>query len=231
MESLCRARGAGNLACSRLLAGFFGRRARQTSRPEGRLQPELAAPQPKLRDMGMASCGPGRTAVFAALVVLILATASCGYHVSGRGDLLPKTLHTIAIPAFGNITTRYKLTDRLPDAIAREFFTRTRYQVIPDGRQADVILNGTIINAVAYPIISDPTLGRATAMQVNITLSVTLTERATGKVLYSRPSFEMHQRYEISIDPQKYFEESDTALDRLCRDTARTVVSGILENF
>jgi hypothetical protein len=41
----------------------------------------------------------------------------------------------------------------------------------------------------------------------------------------------MRQRYEISIDPQKYFEESDTALDRLCRDTARTVVSGILENF
>jgi hypothetical protein len=161
----------------------------------------------------------------------ILVNFGCGYHISGKGDLLPKTLHTIAIPAFGNITTRYKLTDRLPEAVAREFITRTRYRVIPDSGQADAVLNGTVVNAVAYPIISDPTLGRATAMQVNITLSVTLTERATGKVLYSRPSFEMRQRYEISIDPQKYFEESDTALDRLCRDTARTVVSGILENF
>lgn len=163
--------------------------------------------------------------------LLILATASCGYHVSGKGDTLPKTLHTIAIPAFANITTRYKLTDRLPEAIAREFMTRTRYQVIPDAGQADAVLSGTIVNAVAFPIISDPTLGRATAMQINVTLGITLTERATGKILYSRPSFEMHQRYEISIDPQKYFEESDTALDRLCRDTARTVVSGILENF
>jgi hypothetical protein len=166
-----------------------------------------------------------------AAIVCILATFGCGYHLSGKGDLLPKTLHTIAIPAFGNITTHYKLTDRLPEAVAREFITRTRYRVIPDAGQADAVLNGTIVNAVAYPIISDPTLGRATAMQVNITLSVTLTERATGKVLYSRPSFEMRQRYEISIDPQKYFDESDTALDRLCRDTARTVVSGILENF
>jgi hypothetical protein len=163
--------------------------------------------------------------------LFILATASCGYHVSGKGDTLPKTLHTIAIPAFANITTRYKLTDRLPEAIAREFMTRTRYQVIPDAGQADAVLSGTIVNAVAFPIISDPTLGRATAMQINVTLGITLTERATGKILYSRPSFEMHQRYEISIDPQKYFEESDTALDRLCRDTARTVVSGILENF
>ena len=74
-------------------------------------------------------------------------------------------------------------------------------------------------------------LASAPAAAQNVTLSVTLTERATGKVLYTRPSFEMRQRYEISIDPQKYFEESDTALDRLCRDTARTVVSGILENF
>ena len=166
-----------------------------------------------------------------AAAACVLVNFGCGYHVSGKGDLLPKTLHTIAIPAFGNITTRYKLTDRLPEAVAREFITRTRYKVIPDAGQADAVLNGTIINAVAYPIISDPTLGRATAMQVNVTLSVTLTERATGKVLYSRPSFEMRQRYEISIDPQKYFEESDTALDRLCRDAARTVVSGILENF
>jgi hypothetical protein len=165
------------------------------------------------------------------LVSLVLVTASCGYHVSGKGDTLPKTLRTIAIPAFANITTRYKLTDRLPEAIAREFIARTRYQVIPDASQADAVLSGAIVNAVAFPIISDPTLGRATAMQVNVTLSVTLTERATGKILYSRPSFEMRQRYEISIDPQKYFEESDTALDRLCRDTARTVVSGILENF
>ena len=50
---------------------------------------------------------------------------------------------------------------------------------------------------------------------------MTLTERTTGKVLYSRPNFEMKQRYEISIDPEKYFEESDTALDRLSQEAAR----------
>jgi hypothetical protein len=33
------------------------------------------------------------------------------------------------------------------------------------------------------------------------------------------------------VDPNAYFEESDAAMDRLSRDVARTVVSGILEKF
>ena len=160
-----------------------------------------------------------------------LTTSGCGYHVAGKGDTLPKTLHTIAIPAFTNLTVRYKLTDRLPEAIAQEFIARTHYQVVPDERDADMVLHGVVVNFISFPIIFDQASGRATAMQVNVTMGLTLTERTTGKVLYSRANFDMRQRYEISIDPQKYFEESDTALDRLAHDTARQVVSAVLENF
>lgn len=162
---------------------------------------------------------------------LLLATSGCGYHVAGKGDTLPKTLRTIAIPAFTNLTVRYKLADRLPEALAQEFIARTRYQVVPDERDADMVLHGVVVNFISFPIIFDQASGRATAMQVNVTMGITLTERATGKVLYSRPNFDMRQRYEISIDPQKYFEESDTALGRLAHDTARQVVSAVLENF
>jgi hypothetical protein len=160
-----------------------------------------------------------------------VALTSCGYHVAGKGDLVPKTVHTIAIPAFSNITTRYKLTDHLPEAISREFITRTHYQIVNDPNQADAVLRGSIINFVAYPTIIDQQTGRASGLQVNVTLQITLTERATGKVIYSRPSFEAHQRYELSINANTYFEESDAALDRLARDVARDLVSSILENF
>jgi len=164
--------------------------------------------------------------------LLALATAnSCGYHVSGKGDTLPATLHTIAIPAFTNLSVRFKLTDRMPEAIAQEFNARTRYRVIPNADAADAVLTGAVTNFSSFPIIFDQATGRATAMQVNVNLSITLTERKTGKVLFARPNFDMRQRYEISIDPTKYFEESDTALARLSRDAARQVVSAILENF
>jgi len=158
--------------------------------------------------------------------------SSCGYHVAGKADLVPKTVNTIAIPRFANITTRYKLTDRLPDAIAREFIARTRYRIVTDPKEADAVLNGSVVNYVSYPTVFDNKTGRASGLQVNVTMQITLTERATGKVLFTRPTFEAHQRYEISVTSAgQYFEESATALERLSQDVARDVVSAILENF
>ena len=62
-------------------------------------------------------------------------------------------------------------------------------------------------------------------------MQVSLVERATGKVLFNRPSFDITERYEISQDPRQYFEESDDALDRASKVVARQVVSAILNNF
>jgi len=45
----------------------------------------------------------------AALLPLLL--VSCGYRLSGTDDALPKTIRTVSVPAFNNLTTRYKLTD------------------------------------------------------------------------------------------------------------------------
>jgi outer membrane lipopolysaccharide assembly protein LptE/RlpB len=165
------------------------------------------------------------------ILLCSLVLSSCGYHVAGKGDLVPKSVHTIAIPAFSNITTRYKLTDHLPEAITRELISRTHYQIVNDPNQADAVLRGAVVNYVAYPTIFDQKTGRASGLQVNVTLQITLTERATNKVIFSRPNFEVHQRYEISSPANTYFDESDAALDRLSRDVARDVVSAILENF
>ncbi|HZT34066.1 MAG TPA: hypothetical protein VFA33_29510 [Bryobacteraceae bacterium] len=166
-----------------------------------------------------------------ALPALLVAATGCGYHVSGHADLLPKQIKIIAVPAFGNVTTRYKLAERLPADITRELISRTRYQVIADPNQSDAILTGAVVNFLSYPTIFDPVSGRATGIQVIVVLQLTLTERATGKVLFTRPHMEVRERYEISVDPQAYFDESDAALLRLSQDTARSVVSAILEKF
>ena len=62
-------------------------------------------------------------------------------------------------------------------------------------------------------------------------MKITLEERATGKILFTRPSMEVKERYEISVDPKVYFDESGPALQRISRDVARSVVSAVLENF
>jgi outer membrane lipopolysaccharide assembly protein LptE/RlpB len=155
----------------------------------------------------------------------------CGYHLAGKADLLPRNIHTIAIPAFSNVTVRYKLSDRLATAITREFLSRTRYQVINDPATADAVLEGAVVNYATYPTIFDPSTGRASTVQMSVVLSITLRDRATGTVLFSRPRMDVRENYEISADPAAYFEESDPALNRLSRDVARDVVSAILEKF
>jgi hypothetical protein len=167
----------------------------------------------------------------AALFAFALACAGCGYHVSGHADTLPKSVRTIAVTAFGNATARNRLAERLPAEITHDLIARTRYNVVGDANGADAVLTGSVNKYFAYPTTFDPTSGRASAVQVSVYLTVTLTDRATGKVLYTRKDFEARERYEISTDPRAYLEESDAAMDRLSRDVARTVVSAILENF
>jgi outer membrane lipopolysaccharide assembly protein LptE/RlpB len=168
-------------------------------------------------------------AACAALAAALLAPG-CGYHVSGHADALPKTIHTIAVPAFGNATTHYRLTESLPAAITREFIARTRYNVTADTSTADAILSGSVLRITSSPTTYDQVTGRASAVQMYIQMQITLRDRA-GKVLYSRPYFEFRERYEISTDQRAYLEESDVALDRMSQAVARMVVSAILEKF
>lgn len=168
-----------------------------------------------------------------ALAVLLAAflCGSCGYKAAGRSDTLPPSLKTVAVPAFGNATVRYKLTDSMPQAFSREFIQHTRYKVVSDPNSADMVLRGTILGYRFNPTIFDPQAGRASVADLYVTLAVSLTERSTGRILYDRPQFEVKESYQISADPVQYFEESDLALRRAAEKVAQTVVTSILENF
>ncbi len=155
----------------------------------------------------------------------------CGYHVGGHTDLMPASIKSIYVPAFGNNTTRYKLTERMPSAITREFIGRTRYRVVADPREADAKLEGTVLNVLSAPTIFDSATGRAAGVQVMVFVRVRLTENATGKVLFERGALETRSRYEVSTDERQYFDESEAALSRVCKEVARNIVSSILEAF
>jgi outer membrane lipopolysaccharide assembly protein LptE/RlpB len=168
---------------------------------------------------------------FGALAALVVGLSACGYHVAGHTDALPDKIQTIAIPAFSNGTTQYKIAGALTTAVTHEMIERSHYHVVANPEDADAVLNGAVLNFISYPITLDPNTGRASGIAVIVHLRITLTERTGGKVIYNRPDFQISQRYEVSVDPKSYFDESPGAVDRLSRDVARSVVSGILERF
>jgi hypothetical protein len=163
------------------------------------------------------------------LAFILLGAGGCGYQMGGKGETLPATLHTIAIPAFRNMTTKYKLTVLLPQDIGREFTSRTRYRIVADPENADAVLTGSIDRYYTAPTDYDPATSRSSGVQVIVWLTLTLKDRATGKELFKRVNMDVKERYEITGDQQTYLDESDAALGRLSRSFARQTVSSILE--
>ena len=67
-------------------------------------------------------------------VMLLIAGAlsACGYHVAGRSNGLPKSIHVIAVPALENKTTTYKVEQKLTAATIHEFLSKTNFRVVSD---------------------------------------------------------------------------------------------------
>ena len=168
---------------------------------------------------------------FATALLSTLLAASCGYHVAGRGSRLPAAWKTIAVPALENHTSRYRIEQRLTEALVRELLARTSYRVVPDPGAADAVLRGEVLAVEAVPALFDAATGRATTMQITVRLRVSLADRPSGKSVFRNDNFVFREQYEISTDVASFFEEQEPALGRLARDFAATLVSALLETF
>ncbi len=185
------------------------------------------------------------------VVALFLAVAAClsgcGYRVGGTGAQLPEGIKTIAVPALKNDTPRYRIEQRMTEAVVHEFLARSKYHIVSSEESADAVLHGEITSFEAIPAVFDTTpaatpgtgsvpienanTARATTMLVSVHMKVFLEQRDTRQVLYKSDDYLFRQPYEISTDPSKFFDEQGPALERMSRDFASRLVADILENF
>ena len=177
------------------------------------------------------------------IILFIASVAGCGYHVAGRSNALPKSIHVIAVPALENKTTTYRIEQRLTAATVHEFLAKTTYRVISDPANGDAVLRGKVLSVEAVPLLFETPTTRATTMLVTVKCEVTFEERETGKILYHADNFVFRSEYEIPtvVDPSTgqvnpgtlagFFEEQDPALDRLAQDFAARLVAAVTENY
>ena len=168
-------------------------------------------------------------AVLAALAAAMVPLSGCGYRVAGRENSLPG-IQTIAVPAFVNRTSTYRIEQRLTEATVHELLARTKYRVIANPEAADAVVRGEVTSVSGGAVVFDPVSGRATTILVTIILKVRLEDRA-GKVLYRNDNFVFRDSYEVSTDIAAFFDEQGPALDRMSRDFAARFVADVLENF
>jgi outer membrane lipopolysaccharide assembly protein LptE/RlpB len=165
------------------------------------------------------------------LALAVLGFAGCGYHVTGKTSSLPSEWSTIAIPAFKNDTTRYRIEQRFTEAVIREFISRTKYRIIQDPAGADGVLIGEIVSIDTNPVLFNSTTGEVTTMIVTVHVKVRLTDNHTNKEVYQNSEMVFRDEYQISSDVPSSFEEQSPALGRMSRDFAARLVSNVMENF
>ena len=171
-------------------------------------------------------------AVIAALLLIASASITgCGYHVAGRAGNLPAQWTTIAVPAFKNDTTRYRIEQRFTAAVIRQFVQRTKYRIVQDPANADAVLHGEVVSIETDPMLFNATTGQVTMMLVTVHTKVQLIGTKDEKPVYENNDMVYRDEYQISSDVQSFFEEQDPALERMSRDFASQLVSNVLETF
>ena len=114
-----------------------------------------------------------------ALPGMDLASAGCGYHTAGHAVQLPENVKTIAVPAFVNETSTYRIEQMLTSSVVREFTTRTHYHILNNpGEAADATLRGTVLSASSTPLTYNSATGQAASVLVVVSMKVSLTDRA-----------------------------------------------------
>ena len=170
--------------------------------------------------------------VIAALLLIASAgITGCGYHVAGRSGNLPAEWTTIAVPAFKNDTTRYRIEQRFTAAVIRQFVQRTKYRVVQDPANADAVLHGEVVSIETDPLLFNAATGQVTTMLVVVHTKVQLIGAKAEKPIYENNDMVFRDEYQISSDVQSFFEEQDPALERMSRDFASQLVSNVLETF
>lgn len=188
-----------------------------------------------------------RVAKVAICATLAVCASGCGYHIAGRSNELPKSIHVIAVPTFENKTTTFKIEQKLTAATVHEFLAKTTFKVIPDANGGDALLTAKVLNLEVAPLLfqetttSSTNVAQATAMIVTMKCEVTLTERDNDKVLYHTDNFVFRNEYQLAtVGPtgtpsksqvEEFFQEGQPALNRMAQDFATRLVSAVTENY
>jgi len=175
----------------------------------------------------------GRLKHSSLLVVVFVAwsAVSCGYHVAGHAANLPTEWKTIAVPAFKNDTTRYRVEQRFTESVIQQFLQRTKYKIVQNTQEADAVLHGEVVTIETNPMIFNATTGQVTMMLVTVHTKVLLVDNKTQNVVYKNDDMLFRDEYQISTDAREFFEEQDPALERMARDFAAQLVSNVVESF
>ncbi len=166
------------------------------------------------------------------LVLLLVASASCGYHLSGTGLLVPEGTKTIAVPGFINNTNEPYVDVEVTKAVVDEFIADGRLRVA-DVESADLVLRGKVVKyevtALSYTASS-----YVQQYRVRLVVDASLEDLRSKKTLWKEAGIEAAfiSDYPVAIgDITATKIAKESAIKKASQDIGWTLRSRVLEGF
>src|SRR5690349_5364484 len=165
-----------------------------------------------------------------------VAVSGCGYSMAGHGKILPDYIRIVGVPQCINQGSPIFEIDRvLTERVRQEFASHGHYKTEPDTTNVDAVLTCAIKGSTAMPTAFTAN-NQASRYAFVITASIEFKDVKEDKVLWSNPSMQVREEYDVTTstsanDQAAFFGQDQNALQRLAQTFARTVVTSILEAF
>lgn len=157
---------------------------------------------------------------FLLITLFTLVLSGCGYHNPYLTQGL--TPITISRSMWNNHTTELGLPNTLFQAQSDWLRKSPLITITEDKNEAEYQLSGTI-DRVSYPEISFGTFREGTEGRAELTVSFTLTETKSGKVVWERSSTTRQQSFFMSQDPIRLQDNRTAALAEIADDFAEEI--------
>ncbi len=168
------------------------------------------------------------------LAVALVASASCGYALVGRGTVVDPSIKRIGVPLFKDSTGKAGLDQKITQKVVEELLKRGRFDVVQERTGVDAVVEGELVRFDQVPLgFSDAGASRTQASRYQVTLTARVRYLKTGQdePIWANESFTFRDEYDVGTDPSTFFDQSGQAIERLSTSFARSLVSAMLEAF
>ena len=184
--------------------------------------------------------GRGLTVAFLSLFLLCGLGSGCGYHFREAGKPTGIALDSIAIPLFSSTSTFLGYEAEFTRILRREFITHSRIKITRRG-QAQAVLSGSIYSIATEPLTY--TVQRQTihgysstdevtsSRTMTVRVGATLSDRATGAVIWQDSNLSGEAGFSVSADPLVNRYNQRQAFISIAQDIAARIYSQTMERF
>jgi len=158
-----------------------------------------------------------------------LLLVGCGYHFAGGGDNIDPAIKTIFVETFDNRTSEAQAANYFQSAFASQFVQRGRFRLVSNLQEADAICRGAIL-ALHTGSLSYQASNLAAEERMTVTLSISLEENKSGKVLWASQNFVGTSDYAVAAVGATEANRRN-ALVKLADDTAERAYRLMMSGF